>query len=285
MTRRYYSTRHRQTPITLETLYWKVQNLFLFYQNLDYFKERTGITRDRTNIPDSIIHKAAIALSFQPFPIDKWAQSDLTEDHVFDVLEFLFDHVSKPGELMGMTTDTGWNYEDYGNYDEIAGREEFRKQANSFLCDYRSGYELTSDGMVLAMGTQGLQYILDAEIKPYDEKNVDSKVRNAIAKWRNRHLSFDVKKEAIRELADVFEWLKKAKKLERALEKKDDSAIFDIANNFAIRHHDPRQKTGYDEKIWYAWMFHFYLATYHATVNLLLKEQQSKAAIKATKTQ
>ena len=29
---------------------------------------------------------------------------------------------------------------------------------------------------------------------------------------------------------------------------------FDIANNFAIRHHDPKQKTNYDQTIWYAWI-------------------------------
>lgn len=232
--------------------------------------------KDGHDMPASILHEAAISLVFQPFPIDKWKPFDITEDHIFDTLEFLFDHISKPGELTGMISDTGWNYVDYGDYDETAGREEFREKANSFLCDYSTGFELTKDGTILALGTGVLQSILNAEIVPYDEKNVDSKVRNAISKWRNRQLSFDVKKEAIRELADVFEWLKKTKRLDRVLDKKDESAIFDIANNFALRHHNPQQKTGYDKKIWYAWMFHFYLATYHATIHLLLKEGKAK---------
>jgi acyl-CoA synthetase (AMP-forming)/AMP-acid ligase II len=91
---------------------------------------------------------------------------------------------------------------------------------------------------------------------------------------RNRRLSLSEKKEAIRELADVFEWRKKTKGLTAVLDKKDESAIFDIANNFGIRHNNPKQKTNYDSGIWYSWMFHFYLATYHAVVRLLLKKEK-----------
>jgi len=133
---------------------------------------------------------------------------------------------------------------------------------------------LTKDGVVLALGADGLQHILDAEIITYDEANVDSKVRNAISKWRNRHLSLAEKKEAIRELADVFEWLKKTKGLGTVLDGKDESAIFDLANNFGIRHHNPKQKTNYDRAIWYSWIFHFYLATYHAAIRLLIKKEK-----------
>jgi hypothetical protein len=103
---------------------------------------------------------------------------------------------------------------------------------------------------------------------------VDSKVRDAIVKWRNRHLSLDEKKTAIREMADVFEWLKKAKNLAGVLDKKDESVIFDLANNFAVRHHNPNQKINYDRAIWYSWIFHFYLATYHAAVRLLIKHEK-----------
>jgi hypothetical protein len=272
MTRRYYSSRNKLTPLNLGELYWKLQNLYLLFRDRDYFKGKAGITKDV--LPDAMKYEAAIALTFQPFPITKWEEGQITEDHVFDTLEFLYDHVAKPGEWTRMTTDTGYNYDDYDGYDEDSGREEFRQKTNAFLCDYRSGYELTKDGIVLAAGTEGLQHILDAEIVPYDEANVDSRVRNAILKWRNRHLTLSVKKEAIRELADVFEWLKKTKGLDQVLNKRDDSAIFDIANNFAIRHHNPQQKTEYDKNIWYSWMFHFYLATYHAAIRLLIKQEK-----------
>jgi len=226
-----------------------------------------------TQLPDAIQNEAAIALSFQPFPITKWEAEDISEDHIFDTIEFLYDYVSKPGELVDMISD-GWSYRDYESYDDEAGRKDFREKVNLFLADYKSGYELTEDGQILALGTDGLQHILNAELIPYDEINVDSKVRDAIKKWRNRQQSLSGKKEAIRELADVFEWLKKTKHLAAVLDGKDQSAIFDIANNFGIRHHEPKQKTNYDQNIWYSWMFHFYLATYHASIRLLIKKEK-----------
>ena len=93
-----------------------------------------------------------------------------------------------------MTTGSDFPYYDYADYDTEAGQEKFRSKANTFLADYKSGFELTKDGIVLAMGADGLQHILDADIIPYDEPNVDSKVRNAIEKWRNRRLSLSGKK-------------------------------------------------------------------------------------------
>jgi hypothetical protein len=281
MIRRYYSSRNKLTSLTLGGLCLKAQSLYLLFRDRDYFKGKAGITK--TFLPDAIKHEAAIALSFQPFPIEKWEGGQITEDNVFDTLEFLSDHVAKPGELILMLSD-GYRYEDYNGYDIEMGREEFRQKANAFLCDYRSGYELTKDSIVLAAGTDGLQHILDAEIVPYDEANVDSRVRNAILKWRNRHLTLSEKKEAVRELADVFEWLKKTKRLDRVLDKKDESAIFEIANDFAVRHHNPLQKTEYDKNIWYSWMFHFFLATYHAAIRLLIKQEKESGRPTSTST-
>jgi hypothetical protein len=270
MARRYYSSRSKPKSLNLEELYQKLQNLYLLFADKDYFKNHAGITKN--HVPEALLHEAALDLTFQPFPITKWSSDSITEDHIFDTLEFLYDRASKPGEWVGMTSETGWNYYDYESYDDEIGRQEFRDKSNAILAEYKTGFELSKEGIILAKGTNGLQHILDADIIPFDEINVDSKVRNAIFKWRNRQLSLTERKEAIRELADVFEWLKKTQKLGTVLDNKDESALFDIANNFAIRHHNPSQKTNYDQSIWYAWIFHFYLATYHAVIRLLDKK-------------
>jgi hypothetical protein len=272
VSRRYYSSRTKPNRLSLEELYLKLQNLYLFFRDKDYFKQKAGITKH--TLPEEIQHEASIYLSFQPFPITKWSKNDVTDDHIFDAIEFLYDRISKPGEMGDMTTETGWNYTDYVSYDDKSGKEEFREKVNVILDDYKNGFELTEAGIILAKGTDGLQFILDADIIPYDEVNVDCKVRDAITKWRNRHLSLPERKEAIRELADVFEWLQKTKKLENILSHKDESDLFKIANNFGIRHHNPSQKINYDLAIWYSWIFHFYLATYHAIIRLLIKNEK-----------
>jgi hypothetical protein len=171
-----------------------------------------------------------------------------------------------------MVTETNYHYYDFLDYDPEAGREELRKLANAFLCDYRTGYEISPEGVVLSLDPD-LQGILDAQIIPFDKEHVDDKVNVAINKWRNRHLDISERKQAIREMADVFEWLKKSGDLANALASKDDSDLFNIANNFHIRHHSPNQSRTYDEGIWCSWMFHFYLATYHAAIRLLKKNE------------
>lgn len=142
------------------------------------------------------------------------------------------------------------------------------------LADFGDRFELGEDGQIRANVTGGLEHIIGAQIVPFDEVNVDSQVRSAIAKWRKRHPTLQDKQEAIRLNADVFEWRKKAKHLEKALANKDESDLFNIANNFAIRHRHPAQKRNYDQSIWCNWIFDFYLATYHAAVRLLLKQQK-----------
>ncbi len=272
MARRYYSSRNNPGTLTLDDLYRKLKSLYLWFRERAYFDE-VGITN--AEVPDVIAHEAELSLGFAAFPIAGWPDYAVTEERVFDALEFLYDHVSRPGEWTTLTNETGWNYQGYDGYDKAAGQSDFREQANIFLADYQTGYELTEDGLILAQGGEGLEQILNAHIPIYDEANVDSKVRGAIVKWRNRALSLDEKRSAIRDLADVFEWLKKARNLSAVLDKKDESAIFELANNFAIRHHDPKQKSNYDRKIWYSWIFHFYLATYHAAIRLLIKKEQA----------
>lgn len=254
-------------------MYEKLQNLYLHFLEKDYFKE-CGIKNKQ--ISDSIKYEAAIKLSFQPFPLAKWDYFSFTSDHIFETIEFLFDKISKPEGWTYHEDDTGFLYQDYEKYNKEIGQKEFIELANMFLNDYEEGYELSTNGEILTLGEDSLKEILQASILPYDYNNVDLKVQHAVYKWRTRNQTLDDRKAIIRELADVFEWLKKTKNLKEVLDKKDDSLIFELINNFEIRHHNPNQKGNYDKNIWYSWMFHFYLATYHAIIRLLIKYEQRK---------
>jgi len=81
----------------------------------------------------------------------------------------------------------------------------------------------------------------------------------------------DEKKDAIRDLADVLEYLRP--RLKDVLSSKDENDLFNLANNFGIRHHNANQKTDYDKEIWYPWMFYYYLATIRACISLLRKAE------------
>ena len=273
--RSYFSDRKSGQPLTADELYERFKALYMYFDSKECFREKTGSGPDR-DASVTARFEAASAIGFDPFSSIEWKPKDDSADRIFDTIEFLYDRISKPGKWGRITDETGWNYDDYLSYDANVGRTEFRASVNVLLGRFATGFELTAEGEVVALGEHGLRGILNASIPRYDEENVDKRVRDAIGKWRDRRLDMSRRREAIREMADVFEWLKKTGRLKRVLADRDESDIFNIANNFAIRHHRPSDKREYDKDIWYPWMFHFYLATYHAVVRMLIKLEQSK---------
>jgi uncharacterized Zn finger protein len=90
--------------------------------------------------------------------------------------------------------------------------------------------------------------------------------------YRRRGSTIDERRQAVRDLADVLEYLRP--RVQELLTNKDESDLFNIANNFGIRHHNDKQKTGYDAGLWLSWMFYFYLSTIHVVLRKI--EHQSK---------
>jgi hypothetical protein len=95
----------------------------------------------------------------------------------------------------------------------------------------------------------------------------------AVSKFRRRSSTGGDRRDAVRDLADVLEYLREEAK--KVLNRDDERDLFNLANNFGILHHKPGQKTDYDQVIWHSWMFYHYLATIHACVRLI---EKAKAA-------
>ena len=68
-------------------------------------------------------------------------------------------------------------------------------------------------------------------------------------------------------LADILEELRP--RLKHVLSRQDEGDLFNIANNFEIRHRNEKQKNQYDKSLWLSWMFYFYLATLHLGIRRL----------------
>jgi hypothetical protein len=49
---------------------------------------------------------------------------------------------------------------------------------------------------------------------------------------------------------------------------KDEGELFHLANGFAIRHNNRKQRGDYDRPVWLAWSFYVYLATIHAVLRV-----------------
>jgi hypothetical protein len=200
-----------------------------------------------------------------------WPISDkiepYSEEDLFDVIEFLFDHVAEPQKTWSHGYDNACVH--YDEFDQTVGRSRFREDINVLLNDYATGFEMTPNGEILSRD-RGYETLLDAKMPPStDPMNVATRVEEAVRKFRRHSASRTDKREAVRLLADVLEYQRP--KLKQILTSKDEADLFNIANNFGIRHHNSKQKTNYDQDVWLRWIFYFYLSTVHAAERLLNK--------------
>lgn len=242
-----------------------------------YFQQSFGYVCVDSGYVPGAIGKNIGAFFLRKLRKDLWPVDDswetYGEEDLFDAIELLFDLVSAPvdGFYHGYS-DCGWHYE---SFDRQSGQNKYCDEINDIIQDYADGYELSSDGEILLGAHQGLEDLLVTHLPELNTENVETRIERAILKFRRYRSSVDERREAVRSLADVLEYLRP--RLREVLLSKDESDLFNIANNFGIRHHNPNQKTAYDPDVWLNWMFYFYLATIHAVVQLI-KKNDDKAA-------
>lgn len=277
--KKFYSERVGKNPLGgnldlpgLKRLY---MTFFKQFETKGYFQEAFGyfcVDADQVagNLGDDINAAMMIAL----FKGDLWPIHErienYTEEDLFDIIEFMHEHISEP---------TGGRYHDwnqcghhYTHFKKSTGRAEYRDKLNPILDRYADGFELNDNGEIMTLPPNGIAPLLTEELPHPDKENVTSRVDAAIAKFRPGKATPHERKEAVRELVDVFEFLKKSKP--DVFDKADESDLFHIANKFGIRHHDLDQKKKYDTDIFYNWIFYYYLASIHAYVRLITRSEE-----------
>jgi hypothetical protein len=177
---------------------------------------------------------------------------------LFTVVEFVHDHVAKPGEGSG-------HFHSWNNcglhldcrrdkFHEQEAREEWRARVNTVLRFYEDGYELSEAGEIVRIASQGMENLIAVAPVVAAESTNAAKLANAV------HTSTrEQRKQAIRELVDILEFHRDVVKAELS---KDEADLFNVANNFALRHHRATQRDDYDDS-WLTWLFYVYLATTH----------------------
>ncbi len=277
MAKRYYSVRTGKNPLAggfdLDAMRSMFETVFLYFDSEGYFQEALGLECvDAGFIPGTVGYDLAgallMALRKRGLTPIREKIKVYTEEDLFDMIEFLYDHCSQPTERNYHSwNDCGWHC---SKFDRDAGRVEYRRRINELLEAYENGYELSAEGEILGLVDDGLSPLLETPLPTSEADNVAARVEAAKVKFRRYRSSMDDRRDAIRDLADVLEYLRP--QLKTVFTKKDEAAIFEIANNFGIRHHRAGEKTEYDKVIWFSWMFHYYLATIHAAVRLIERE-------------
>jgi hypothetical protein len=155
--------------------------------------------------------------------------------------------------------------------DENKSRQILIDDVNEYLPMYEHGYSLTKDGKVEHIPVDGMESLVEEKPQAIDEANIESRISRAISLFLSRQRTVENMRDAVRELGDVLEYMKKEYSLDKLLLKKDSSDLFQILNGFGIRHHNPQQQSKYDVDIFYPWLFYYYLAAVRAMQKLLVK--------------
>jgi len=274
----YYSVRTGKHPLSgsidLPMLIKLFRTLYEHFDTEGYFQEHLGFDCvDAGFIPGTLGHdlEGILVLELRKTnlcPI-RSQLDNYTEDDLFDIIEFLYDHCSKPVERTYHSWDNcGWHC---STFERETGRAEYRERVNRILKIYKEGFELSTDGEILTRPDSGLEALLEAPLPLVDPENIEARIEAARRKFRRYRSSLDERRDAIRDLADVLEYLRP--KLKSVLTSKDEGDLFNLANNFGIRHHNELQNVQYDKAIWYSWLFYYYLATIHAVLRLIAKVQ------------
>jgi hypothetical protein len=194
------------------------------------------------------------------------SRSRWDQDLFFDLVEVLHDLVARPrSRSFHDYGGCGWHY---SNFALEPGRRLYRWEVNRLLSRSTLAFRLAEEGEDvgrLVAVTDDARAQLVASVAQRSNATAD-RVRHALALVRARGASEHDKRSAIVTLAGVLE--ERRELLKQRLSRKDEAALFQIANQFALRHQRANQLADYDVAF-LDWVFWWYLATVELSDRLL----------------
>lgn len=190
------------------------------------------------------------------WPVTEEKAEEWSDDEFFDVIEFIYDHVSVGDRDRGQYhsySDCGWHFR---YFDADLAQTEYRSRINELLSRLDGGYEMTEAGEILHAAPEGLNPLLEVSLPGLSITDTDH-VAAAIHKFRSRSSTPTQRRDSVRDLADVLESIRADVKEQMFSE--DERALFEIANRFWIRHNKPGERRDYDHEAWWSWLFYLYL--------------------------
>lgn len=234
----------------------------------DYFREFFGYADNfgRTvegSMGDSFENYTLAALGRRiasPFynPKPNYSEVDL-----FDAIELLHDNVT----LKTMVDEYGLGLP-FADFTIAESQAVYRGKINRHLAQYSSGWELLGDGTIRELVEEGFRGLVDSPIQYGDEENVDKRIRRAAKSFLKYGASELDKKAALIEIGGALEYVRS--ELEQ-FNKNATSDIFNLLNNFDLRHNRRLKQSDYDVEVYYPWMFYTFLSTYNAFVQMMKK--------------
>jgi hypothetical protein len=136
--------------------------------------------------------------------------------------------------------------------------------------------ELLEEGLIVERPSDPLRELISDPIPPVlPVKQVGNPVDVAVQRYFRARGNDAERRAAVLELVGVLEYMRSH--VNTTMMKGDENDIFNIANNFALRHRNLKQKSDYDDSTWLPWMFQVFLATIHAVARVLEYQSRSTA--------
>ncbi|MDQ1492292.1 MAG: hypothetical protein QOD57_3207 [Actinomycetota bacterium] len=189
------------------------------------------------------------------WPLDESAPG-WDRDLFYDLIEVFHDLVARPQtRWLHDFSDCGWHY---GDFALEPARILYRWRVNRLMARHQIPYRLAEagddEGRLVATTDDGRADLVDRALAG----DTGGRVAHAIALYRARTATDHDKRSAIVVLASLLE--ERRALLKARLFSKDEGALFQIANEFALRHRNEAQKSDYDPAF-LDWVFWWYLAT------------------------
>jgi len=279
--RRYFSQRHRQQPaqeLSPPRLRSAFARLVNELADCGYFEDAFGSgCSDSDDYPDSEGQRLLVAVTGHDVPMWPLRQQEgsarieaqWTEEQFFDVVEALHDLVARPRRRW---FHSYWREWDYGDFARRPGQAVYRWRVNELLERAQVPLRLAETGSDVGLLVQaagdGRDDLIERVLEPPAAENGDE-VGHAVQLFRGRSATREAKRSAIVTLYGVLE--RRRPLLKQQLTSKDEAALFEIANQYDLRHRGASQHADYDT-VFLDWLFWWYLATVELTDRLLARQ-------------
>lgn len=181
---------------------------------------------------------------------------------MFTLIEILYKHIG---------------FYDFGNdkFEKREHQEEFTTLINNLLKRYKNGYYLDEKlGFIMEQSNEAVNALLQTDVPKTINEGVMEQLQTSVKMFYRFNSNEESKKKAINILADILEPLRENLKelLNNEYEvnkNSHDKLIFEVVNQFNIRHNNQKQITGYSREIWYDWMMQYYtsvIITYYRLI-------------------
>lgn len=187
----------------------------------------------------------------------------ISQEDFFDVVELVFDLISKPiiVEEDAFAVADLQSRGETNAFDKEIAKKEYVERVNEILNDF--GFEIRKNGEIWALPQQGMEKLVEEALKTDNPKSFEEKIEHAKDLFFSKTSTTENKRSACKTLGDVLELIKKD------LPAKDKSDLFNVMNNFSIRHHNKAQKKISKGEL--EWAFYVLLATANHFIKLKKK--------------